>query len=135
MKETGVAKGDIGSGAVAAEIEGVSARGIHWRWAVKRESGDDSEGTGAVVLVAATVAMTSADVIAKSRTGNGGGNRGSSGATAINQNTAAAEAKTVVMAAAGGSENRAGGSGRGGRGGGSGGDGGGGWRLVGRGQR
>ena len=34
--------GDIGSGVVAAETEGVSARRIRWRWAVERGSGDCS---------------------------------------------------------------------------------------------
>ena len=132
--------GDIGSGAVTAETEGVSARRIHWWWAVERGSGDGkksgatAEGTRTVVLAAATVAMTLADVIAKSGAGNGGRNRDISGATTINQNTAAAEAKTTVVAA-GGSENRAVGGCRGGRGGGSGGLGGRGWGLVGRGQR
>ena len=57
-----------------------------------KKSGPAAEGTGAVVLAAVTVAMTSADVIAKRGVGNGGGNRGSGGATTINQNAAAAEA-------------------------------------------
>ena len=63
-----------------------------------------AEGTRAVVLAAATVAMVFADKSGNSgagngRAGNGSGNRGSGGATTINQNAAAAEAKTAIMAA------------------------------------
>jgi hypothetical protein len=58
-----------------------------------------AEGTGAVVSAAVTVAMALADNSSNGRAGNGGKNRGSSGATTINQHAAVAVAKTVVVVA------------------------------------
>ncbi len=106
------------------------------QWKHRGSSGGVVEGTGAVVSTAGTVAMALADNSGNGGAGNDRGNRGSGGATTINQNAAAAEAKMVVVAVAGGSENRAGGGGRGGRGSGSGGGrGGGGWWGEARGER
>ena len=48
-----------------------------------------AEGIWAMVLAASKVAMASADNSGNGRAGNDGGNRGSNGATTINQNAAA----------------------------------------------
>ena len=86
---------------VAAEIDGVSAQWIRWRWAVESVgSGDVGERNRAVVLEAPTVAMALSDSSGNGRAGNGGGNRGSGGATTRNQNAAAVEAERAVLAAA-----------------------------------
>ena len=59
-----------------------------------------AEGKETVVFVATTVVMALADNSGNDGAYNGSGNRGSGGATTINQNAAGVEAKMVVVVAA-----------------------------------
>ena len=59
-----------------------------------------AEGIWVVVLAEATVAMALADNSSNGRAGNRGRNRGSGGATTINQYAAAVEVKTAVVVTA-----------------------------------